>query len=196
MSATLNIGLSGWIIQDGNYAEFEAGREYRFALEFGSDDLALDADPGSGPRLSHVRASHHEVRGVVVFRSESAWVVDFGVPAYQLATPPAWASVGLPVRGRVDLGVDPYFYSAELRHREGMPDLFRRWFVRRILLETTPWKDVTDPLGLTVSERDASRESFVEVPATDAWHHEGGNAEYFLECEIREGPPLHPGGGG
>lgn len=196
MSATLHIGLSGWIIQDGNYAEFEAGSEYRFALEFGSDDLVVDADPGSGPRLSQVSKSCHEVAGLVVYRSETAWAVDFGVPAYQLSTPPAWARVGLPVRGRVCLGVDPYFYSAELCHREGMPDLFRRWSVRRILLETTPFKDVTDALGMTVSERDASRESFVEVPATDAWNHEGGNAEYFLECEVREGPPVHLGGDG
>lgn len=191
---TLQIGLSAWIIQDGNYGEFEAGREYRFALEFGSHRLVADASPDSGPRLSLVRNAVHEARGVVVFRSDSAWAVDFGVPAFEEATPPGWAQVGVPVRGRIHLGVDPFHYFERLRHEKGMPNLLRRWLVRHILLETTPWTEATDALGQTTCARDASRESFVEVSATDAWNHDGGSGHYVLDCELRPDPAVDPGG--
>ena len=42
MSVTdsLHVGLDAWIIQDGNYADFQSGAEYRFALEFYPHALA------------------------------------------------------------------------------------------------------------------------------------------------------------
>jgi hypothetical protein len=51
---TLQIGLSSWIIQDGNYEEFEVGREYRFALEFYAPDLAIDDLPVESRELVHL----------------------------------------------------------------------------------------------------------------------------------------------
>lgn len=185
--------MSGWIIQDGNYGEFEAGREYRFALEFGSLRLVVDTEPVSEPRLSLVGSAIYEARGVIVFRSDSAWAVEFGIPAYEEGKAPAWASVGDPIRGRVYLGVDPSSSTERRKDVTGMPELIRTWFVRRILLNTTPWTDATDAVGQTIRTRDVARESFVEVPATDAWNHERGNAEYLLECELRPDPAVHRG---
>ena len=34
----INVGLSSWIIQDGNYEDFAVGQEQRFALEFYAPD--------------------------------------------------------------------------------------------------------------------------------------------------------------
>lgn len=34
MGLTFDIGLSAWIIQDGNYEDFEQGQTRSFALEF------------------------------------------------------------------------------------------------------------------------------------------------------------------
>ena len=95
----LHVGLAAWIIQDGNYAEFEVGGEYQFALEFYPHEFAI-------------------------------------------------ASSGF-------------------------------------LLETTPWQESYDAQGRKIISRDATRESFAEVPATDAWNHDGGHGHYVLECELR-----------
>jgi hypothetical protein len=95
--------------------------------------------------------------------------------------------VGAAVSGRIYLGVDPFFYFEHLRNEAGMPDLFSDWFVRRILLETTPWTESTDARGRRVLARDAGRESFTEVAATDVRNHDGGHGHYILECEPSHG---------
>ncbi|MBI5432136.1 MAG: hypothetical protein HZA52_04820 [Planctomycetes bacterium] len=185
---TFHIGLAAWIIQDGNYEDFEVGREYRFALEFYPHDVVVAPDASSIPRLAHVGNARHDAVGTIVFCSDAAWVVDFGVLAFQEAKPPSWAKPGTVVSGRFYLGVAPFFYFERLKEVRGMPDLFRQWFIRRILLETTPWKEESDPHGRKFRTRDSSRESFIEVPATDAWKHDGGSGHYVLECEQRMGP--------
>ncbi len=185
MGISFDIGLSAWIIQDGNYGEFEAGREYRFALEFYPHDISLDSSSAGAPQLLSAGNCVYDAYAAIAFCSESAWVVDFGVPAYQDAKPPAWASTHARVRGHVYVGVDPFFYFESLRSIQGMPDLFRQWFIHRILLETTPWIESVDSQGRKVISRDAKRESFEEVPVTDAWKHDNGNGHYVLQCELR-----------
>ena len=182
----LQIGLSSWIIQDGNYGEFEAKREYRFALEFYPHELVFDPSPISAPRLTAVGNDLYDAKGRIIFKSKSAWVIDFGVPAFQETKPPSWSRVGTSVSGRISLGIDPFFYFETLKSQKGMPNLFRQWFVHRILLETTPWREETDATGRKVLSRDNTQESFIEVAATNAWSHDGGHAQYILECEMRE----------
>jgi hypothetical protein len=183
MRALIHIGLDAWIIQDGNYREFETGGEYRFALEFYPHQIAASDGQPAG-RLLHITDALHDVIGTILFCSESVWVVDFGVPAFQESKPPAWARVGASVVGRVYIGVDPFFYFERLKDEPGMPDLFRWWVIRRIQLETTPWKESTDDQGRKVRRRDETRESYVDVPATEAWNHDGGYGHYVLECEL------------
>jgi hypothetical protein len=182
------VGLAAWIIQDGNYGDFEVGREYRFALEFYPHEVAVASSGSATPFLSHLGNALHQARGTITFCSSLAWVVDFGVPAFEEAKPPEQAKSGNSVSGRFHIGVDPFFYFERLKNEKGMPNLFRHWVVRRILLETTPWQESTDAYGRKVITRDATRESFAAVPATDAWHHDGGNAHYVLECELRPEP--------
>ena len=177
---SLHVGLDSWIIQDGNYADFQSGAEYRFALEFYPHALA-PAPNTLLPQLRHRTGGVNEVQGTVLHCSDSAWVVDFGVPAFNIGTPPEWATrPGQSIVGLVHLGVDPYFYKEDLRNRAGMPDLFRRWRVLRILLETTPWVQTDQRTWC----RDHSQESFREVATTNAWDDDDGNGHYVLECTL------------
>ena len=179
----LLIGLSSWIIQDGNYPDFHVGREYRFALEFYPHEVTSVASDGRRRDLTSLGDALYEVQGVVVFQSREAWVADFGVPAYREETPPEFAVVSAAVSGRVYLGVDPFFYFERLSFVPGMPDLYRTWSVHRIHHETTPWIEAKDVNGRPVKARDESRRQYEEVAATDAFKDPFGH--YLLECELR-----------
>jgi hypothetical protein len=179
---SVHIGMDAWIIQDGNYGDFEAGGHHRFALEFHPHDLAPVDSTSEGPRhfLHHQVGALHEVRGTIVRATQSNWVIDFGVPAFQDFSPPTWAKVGGQVQGVAYIGIDPFFYSERLKNEAGMPDLFRNWLIRRIWLETTPW--VESP---TLISRAEVPPTFAEVSKTDAWHDDQERAHYVLECEPR-----------
>ncbi len=182
----LRVGLAAWIIQDGNYGEFESGSRYRFALEFYPSELVgLNEAPDPAIVRGTVGAEY-EVRAKVIRVTNSHWVIDFGLPAFQESKPPSWAVTGAGVTGRVYLGIDPFFYFERLKNESGMPDLFRIWQVRRILLETTPWRETTDLTGRSVSTREDVAPMFREVPCTDSWKDDGGHAHYILECELLE----------
>ncbi len=112
--------------------------------------------------------------------------MDFGVPAFQEAEPPSWASPGQAFCGHTYIGIDPFFYFEQLKDEPGIPDLFRHWRVSRIVLETTPWTETTTSHGGKLIERADVERSFVEVPRTDCWHHDDGRAHYILECELKE----------
>lgn len=45
MGLTFDIGLSAWIIQDGNYEDFEQGQTRSFALEFYPEKPFQIVDP-------------------------------------------------------------------------------------------------------------------------------------------------------
>jgi hypothetical protein len=182
----LHIGLASWIIQDENYEDFATGGSYRFALEFYPNDIApIPTDNNAELKLHHTIGAIHEARGRVIRIAPSSWVVDFGVPAFQNSKPPGWAERGVVVAGQVYLGIDPFFYRTELKDEPGMPNLLRRWLVRRIFLETTPWKESTDDGGRKVITRADVPQSFVEVRRTDAWKDDGGDAHYVLESELQ-----------
>ena len=183
----VHIGLDSWIIQDGNHEDFTSGGSYRFALEFYPHDIkpSTSADDSVALSLHHTIGATHEARGKVVRAAPSSWVVDFGVPAFQNSEPPGWAQPGVLVAGRVYVGIDPFFYLEELKDEPGMPNLLRDWLVRRIFLETTPWKESTDAGGRKVVTRADVPRSFVEVRRTDAWKDDGGHAHYVFESELQ-----------
>ncbi len=182
---TLQVGLSSWIIQDGNYGEFEVGGEYRFALEFYAPDLVLDSSPVEACALAPLGNARYKGVGSVIFGSDKAWVIDVGVPAYRDERLPAGAQVGSRVTGDMYIGIDPFFYFESLSALPGMPNLYRQWLIKRILLETTPWLETVDEAGRTLRTRDESKVEYVEVDATDAWNHDDGHGHYLLECEQR-----------
>ncbi|MPZ21137.1 MAG: hypothetical protein GEV06_25045 [Luteitalea sp.] len=115
-----------------------AWRRRRFALEFHPHNVAIASRAPAAPLLSHLSGGLHEARGTITFCSDRAWVVDFGVPAFQEGRPPRKAKLGRSVSGRFYIGVDPFFYFERLKNEKGMPNLFRHWVIRRIFLGAPP----------------------------------------------------------
>jgi len=184
----LHVGVSAWIIQDGNYRDFKLGQKAKFALEFYpvQDLHALEHGPAVA---NHITASNYRIRARVVFRGPQAWVIDAGpFMAFQQREPPTSAAQGAWVEGAIYLGIDPFFYFEQLYRLDGMPPLSYQWVVREILRETTPWLETKDQFGRTLNERDESRESFVPAAKTDAWHDDAGHGHYVMACEQTQGP--------
>lgn len=181
----VHVGLSAWIVQDGNYGDFAVGDSHRFALEFGPEHLVETGSSMDDNLLQHRSGALHDVHGTILRVTSSDWVIDFGVPTFQETKPPRWARAGKRVRGSVYVGIDPFFYFERLKDEPGMPDLFRRWSIRRILLETTPWTDSIDEAGRMLRTRSDVPPTFTEVRKTDAWKDDGGHAHYVLECELQ-----------
>jgi hypothetical protein len=177
----LFVGISSWIIQDGNYSDFRVGETMKFALEFYPHTLEVARSHEAS--FERIRASRYRIRGQVVYVGRSAWVIDFGVMAYRNHEPPMIAKKGSWVEGEVYLGIDPFFYLEELHSLPGMPALRYEWRVKTIFLETTPWLSRKDETGRTILTRDEQQESFVEVPETNAWDDDAGRGHYILECE-------------
>ena len=59
------------------------------------------------------------------------------------------------------------------------------WRVERIQLNGTPWIETSS----RVTVRDATRQSWIDVPKTDAWEDDGGYASYLLDCVRLDVPP-------
>jgi hypothetical protein len=178
---TFFVGLSSWIIQDGNYSDFAAGSAAKFALEFYPH--AMQFAQSGEEQSERIRASRYHVRGQVLYANRSAWVIDFGIMAYQNQEPRWTVNKGSWVEGEIYLGIDPFFYFEELHALPGMPPLQYEWRIRNIFLETTPWLSAKDETGRTVLTRDEQRESFIEIAETHAWEDDQGRAHYILQCE-------------
>jgi len=179
----LFVGVSSWIIQDGNYGDFTVGDIAKFALEFYPHSM----EPAQSQEqiIDRIKASRYRVRGRVIYASQSAWVIDFGPMAYQNQAAPPRFETDSWVEGEVYLGIDPFFYFEELYALPGMPTLQHEWHIRRLFLEKTPWLTTTDDRGRITLTRDEQQESYIEVPKTYAWEDDNGNAHYVLECELR-----------
>jgi len=77
-----NIGLSAWIIQDGNYPDFAVGETVEFAVEFYHK-------PGSAIEVCHleISARHagetaYEVVAENVLATDAVTVLDVGILVY------------------------------------------------------------------------------------------------------------------
>jgi hypothetical protein len=137
----LQVGLSSWIVADGNYKDFSAGDVRSFALEYYNEDELRPATIPSSHR--HLADARHAVSGRRVHLGgllehlTPTWcVIDVGVLAYRelgsLTAPPDSFS------GEVYLGVDPFFYFERLAREADAPPLIYNWRIHRIEVETAP----------------------------------------------------------
>lgn len=181
----LEVWIPSWMIQDGMYPDLSIGHVLHRALEFRPQSLAVTTNHERS--LSrHGFASYDGCRPLV-FVAPRAVVVDFdGVSAYRLMKDTAGWETDQWVESRFQLSVDFFTYEEHLRTRPGVPELRHNLEIIGILRETTPWIEREEPPGL-VKTRDKSKESFVAVPATDAWNDDNGDASYILDCEILDG---------
>jgi hypothetical protein len=87
MAARFVVGLSSWIIQDGNYGDFSCGERAAFALEFYASTALAEIDPGQAPApsLIHTGGAQYRASGQVVHVADNWWVIDV---ASQADAPP------------------------------------------------------------------------------------------------------------
>lgn len=180
----LDVGLSGWIVQDGNYDDFAVGEERTFALEF----APVTVGPGRGalPNLRHVHESVYDFDGTVVFL-HGAVVLDVGVLVFHGPHGRSFDErfgAGASVSGRLWLGVDPFFWFEELSLLPDAPNLFSRWRIEGIERDTSPWIEAHDPNGRRMLRRDPGARSSASVARTDARHDDDGRADYVLRVRL------------
>ncbi len=186
MSDLLVIGLSGWIIQDGNYGDFGRGRRAAFALEF--DPLSELREPkiASAPERSliHLGDARYNAVGQVVHVADDWWVIDFGVLAYEDQKPPENVRSGGWLCGQIGLGIDPFFYFDGRAHEPQAPALIYDWDIEKIEMQTAPASEMRPRLF----RRGSIRFGWTEIAKTEAWKDGGGLADYILHCRRLDRP--------
>jgi hypothetical protein len=73
---SLYVGVSAWIIQDGNYADFRVGQKMEFALEFYT--VSLKVSGRRSKSAERIKASQYKICGQVIYQSKTVWVLDAG----------------------------------------------------------------------------------------------------------------------
>ena len=180
------IGVEAWVIQDGNYPDFEAGQEAVFGIELYPDELER-ADPAD-PSAAVVEGSRYALRGRLSFVRDDAWVVDVGISCYCNRPLPAGVGAGDGVAGEAYLAIEGPAVYDEAFFRSA-PPLRYSWRIERIRLETTPWVEV----GPRSFARDESRVGYRDVDRTDACDDDDGHASYLFDCLLVGGPSRRPG---
>jgi hypothetical protein len=178
------VGLSAWIVQDGNYDEFAVGDHAEFALDFYSHEGLARARYGTKHQAIQVAEDLYQITATVVHVGDHGWVLDFGLLAYSDTTPPDGVEVGQVLAGRATLGVDPFTYFEQLANDPRYPAMVYTWTIRSIGRETAPFVRHGN-----VWVRDESLRSRVDVPATNAWTDDDGHGDYVLRCELLPVPP-------
>jgi hypothetical protein len=179
-------GLAAWIIQDGNYGEFERGQIADFAIEFYAPNLGVV--PKGPLRVERMHSGKYSITAEVTFVAERVHVLDFGLQVYRhgeiKTMPPRLPPGSVVAADEVYLGIDPFFYFEDLFREPGIPPLIYTWRIEQILMQTAPFIPGPEraPNGTPIMVRDSSRIGWREVPGTNAWADDGGNAEYLLRC--------------
>lgn len=166
----MRVALAAWVIQDGNYGDFEPG-DAEFALEFVPERLARMPSSPRGSFRASDPADLYAVNGSVAYCAERTWVIDVGVLAYSDVAPPPWVAEGVNFAGDLRLGVDCFTYFERLHERPRFPALMYSWRIDRIWVETA-----------TAPPR--------EVPRADAWGPDlkDGSTTYLLDATPLSGP--------
>jgi hypothetical protein len=176
----LVVGLSCWIIQDGNYGGFSVGDRPAFALEFYAPNSfeKFDGALGAMRTLTHVEDAHYDAVGEVVHVGDRWCVIDFGVLAYSDNLAPSGLSKGERVQGRVWIGIDPFPYFERLAALPDAPALIYDWAIDRIDMQTAPFIEVQP----NFQQRDPNKLGWKSIDQTNAWEDDGSYAEYLLHC--------------
>jgi hypothetical protein len=190
MTLNLEISLSSWIIEDGNYADFCVGESRRFALEFWAS-TQLTRAAGNVISLREQSGHSYDVAGRLVFASDGIWVIDCGVLAYseRESEIEGGCKVGDFVRGSLRFGVDPFFYFEQHYKIPSIPPLIYEWQVNSIEQDTTPYILSGDARTYIRDESQRSHQS-VRGTAKDLIVPDRG-PEFILYCSKLGTEPSH-----
>jgi len=183
MAGHLVVGLTSWIIQDGNYGDFAQGSKSAFAIEFYAPSPLEEFEPApsQSPSLTHRGNATHAAAGQVIYVADDWWVIDVGVLAFRDGTPPMHVRPGAWLRGEICLGVDPFFYFESLGHQPSAPALIYDWSIDQIFVQTAPLIEISP----RVLAHDPTKLGWKEIVETNAWEDQG---DYFLHCTRLDGP--------
>ncbi len=190
MALNLEISLSRWIIEDGNYDDFSVGDKRKFALEFWAS-TPLTRSPENVMSLREQSGHSYDVAGRLVFASDRVWVIDCGVLAYseQESEIEGGCKVGDFVRGNLRFGVDPFFYFERHYKIPSIPPLIYEWQVNSIEQDTTPYILSNDARTYIRDESQHSHQS-VRGTAEDLIIPDRG-PEFILYCSKLGTEPSH-----
>jgi hypothetical protein len=184
-----DIGLSAWIIQDGNYPDLAIGDIAEFAVEFYQLPGAK-VQQTEAPIFVELRNGHeYDVVAEKAFETNEICVIDIGILAYRADDNPfSDVSVGNRFRTQLSLGVDPYYYFEQLSTNESIPPLIYSWRIRSILRVAGPRIEVTPTSGLWAGRkmeiRDPARSGYCAISKTNSWGGDDGLCEYILRCDL------------
>ncbi len=181
------LGISSWVISDGNYADFAVGEQRRFALEYFEKDLH-DSTPGTRSARS-VGEGLYEITAEVAYAAHDLVLLDFGLLAYSDTRTPA-ATSGTWRSGIVLLEVDHFAYFETHAQREGIPPAIYAWTITGIWRQTAPYILDPDP-NRPQYIRDPARLGYASVDRTGALHGDDGSNDYLLRCRLEQDPPTH-----
>ena len=186
MKSPFIVGLSSWIIQDGNYEDFKRGDSVAFALEFYSPSgLSVLEEGYHVASLERLHSSVYQIVGRVIHVHDGEWwVIDAGILMYREERPPFGVEEDCWVSGEVYIGVDPFPYFETLSLHHTAPGLIYDWIIKKIEIQTAPF--IKGDEGHLV--RDPERLDWREIDATNAGP-DGFGAEYVLHCERLDRQP-------
>jgi len=136
MSDTFFVGMDSWIIQDGNYGDFKVGEIRSFALEFNPIGQLYPTEYVNELNATLKLESIYSVSGKVIHKSDDFWAIDLGIRAFQLAALPLNLRACEGFKGRIWLGIDPFFYFEQLNKTYSAPPLIYDWKILEILIQT------------------------------------------------------------
>lgn len=182
-----SISLSSWIIQDGNYSDFHSGDHVAFAVECSGFGLLLPSPPpANGRPTAHLTDDDlYEVTGQIVHWTEQWQCLDIGIVSFCQQPPILPSRQGQWVNGWIDLAVDSYFYAAQLSLQPDAPPRIYDWEIEAIEMRVAPYIEVAP----RIKAPDSQRIQWQPVNQTDAWHDQGGLAEYRLHCRLLDRRP-------
>ena len=188
--AIWDVSLSSWIIQDGNYPDFEIGQTPEFAVEFWLPDGVIVRTSDGEKSANSVGGHLYDTTAEIVFQNAQVTILDIGILVYRHTlssdTPLSAASR---VEVQLGLGVDPFAY---FEGPNKIP-LVYSWKILKILRQTAPFIEQVAEAGClkgrTIRVRDQRLLGYEEISRTDAWKDDDGHAEYLLRCQLLPLPP-------
>lgn len=181
-----NIGVDSWIIQDGNYEDFNVGQIVEFALEFYPHKIELSSSQNR--TVSLIGDSRYKINGEIVFIEDKLWIIDFGICAFQESYLPSNSKVGDFISADIYLGIDYYVYFESLYKIQGIPPLIYNWNIKKIFQQTAPFIE-SELEGRKVLIRDEKKLGYKEIQITNAWTDDNGSAHYILQCDKFDDTP-------
>jgi hypothetical protein len=173
-----DISINSWIIQDGNYPDFEVGQIAEFAVEFWIPEAVKPVACSEEISAKKVGAYLYDTVAEVVLQTDDITILDIGILVYNESSLPLrlFPPQGTRFAIQLGLGVDPFFYFERLCNIPEIPPLIYSWKISSILIQTKPFIEIEIVAKLNflsvgkVLVRDPQQFGYKEIPMTDAWH--------------------------